>query len=180
MIIQAAHGMIMKLTQIGIVHSPFVRAKGTPIQPFSAKGSEGRIEIFDPYLEGLRDLDGFQRIWVLFWCHRARRPKMTVIPYRDTVEHGLFATRAPARPNPIGLSTLRLLRISGNILYVAELDILHGSPVLDIKPYVAEYDSYPAQRCGWLDGEQVGKGVIVADDRFEVAGGANRTMRERT
>jgi tRNA-Thr(GGU) m(6)t(6)A37 methyltransferase TsaA len=71
----------------------------------------GQIEVFDSYLDGLRDLDGFQRIWVLYWCHRASTPKLTVVPYRDTVPHGVFATRAPARPNPMGLSTLRLLEV---------------------------------------------------------------------
>jgi len=158
----------MHLTPIGTVLSPFRQAYGTPVQPFCAEGTEGRIEIFDDYLEGLTDLDGFQRIWVLFWCHRSRRPKLTVTPYRDTMQHGLFATRAPSRPNPIGLSALRLFGVSGNILHVGELDILDGTPVLDIKPYVSQYDSYPAQRCGWLDSEHVRKGVVVADGRFEI------------
>ena len=158
----------MQLKQIGVVHSPFDLAAGTPVQPFCAAGTEGHIEVFDSYLDGLQDLDGFQRIWVLFWCHRARRPKLRVIPYRDTVAHGLFATRAPSRPNPIGLSALRLYDISGNVLHVGELDILDGAPVLDIKPYVSQYDSYPAQRCGWLDGGRAREDVIVADDRFEV------------
>ncbi len=159
----------MHLTQIGVVHSPFTRAAGTPVQPFCATGTEGQIEIFDSYLDGLQDLDGFQRIWVLFWCHLASQPKLKVIPYRDTAAHGLFATRAPSRPNPIGLSTVRLLEISGRMLHVGELDILNGTPVLDIKPYVSQYDSYPTQRCGWLEGDQVQKGVIVADDRFEIS-----------
>jgi len=158
----------MQLQPIGVVHSPFACAAGTPVQPFCAAGTEGRIEIFDPYLDGLEDLDGFQRIWVLFWCHRSRQPEMKVIPYRDTVAHGLFATRAPSRPNPIGLSTVRLYEISGNMLHVGELDILNGTPVLDIKPYVSEYDSYPSQRCGWLDDNRAKGGVIVADNRFEM------------
>ncbi len=159
----------MQLTQIGVIRSPFKCATGTPVQPFCAAGTEGWIEVFDAYLDGLQDLDGFQRIWVLFWCHRASTAKLTVTPYRDTVSHGVFATRAPARPNPIGLSTLRLLEIRGNRLRVGELDILDGTPVLDIKPYVSQYDSYPAQRCGWLDGDGAKKGVIVADDRFEIS-----------
>jgi tRNA (adenine37-N6)-methyltransferase len=158
----------MELTQIGVVHSPFNRATGTPVQPFCAAGSEGHIEVFEAYLDGLRDLDGFQRIWVLFWCHRASSPKLTVIPYRDTVAHGLFATRAPARPNPIGLSAVRLFEISGNMLHVGELDMLDGTPLLDIKPYVSQFDSYPAQRCGWLDGDRAREGIVVADDRFEM------------
>jgi len=158
----------MELMPIGVVHSPFRRASGTPVQPFCAAGSEGRIEVFDAYLAGLQDLDGFQRVWVLFWCHLASQPKLTVIPYRDTVPHGLFATRAPARPNPIGLSTLRLYEICGNMLHIGELDILDGTPVLDIKPYVSQYDSYPAQQCGWLDGDRAKKGILVADGRFEI------------
>lgn len=159
----------MQLTQIGVVHSPFKAAAGTPVQPFCAGDAEGVIEVFDSYLDALRDLEGFQRIWVLFWCHRASEAKLTVIPYRDTVAHGLFATRAPARPNPIGLSTVRLLGISGNQVQVGELDILDGSPLLDLKPYVSQYDSYPAQRCGWLEGERTKKGGLVADARFEFA-----------
>jgi len=158
----------VQLTQIGIIHSPFNQAAGTPVQPWCAAGTEGHIQVFDPYVEGLRDLEGFQRIWVLFWCHRASKPRLTVIPYRDTVAHGVFATRAPARPNPIGLSTLRLFGVSGNLLHVGEIDILDGTPLLDIKPYVSQYDSYPAQDCGWLDSDRASKGVIVADSRFEI------------
>jgi tRNA-Thr(GGU) m(6)t(6)A37 methyltransferase TsaA len=159
----------MELTQIGVVHSPFQRATGTPIQPFCAQGAEGWIEVFDPFAEGLRDLDGFERAWVLFWCHRATEPKLTVIPYRDTVAHGLFATRAPSRPNPIGMSAVHVLGISGNILRVGELDILNGTPLLDIKPYVSQYDSYPDQRCGWLDEGRARIRTVTADDRFEIA-----------
>ncbi len=158
----------MQLTQIGVIRSPFQCATGTPVQPSCAAGTEGHIEVFASYVDGLQSLDGFQRIWVLFWCHRASEPKLTVIPYRDTVAHGLFATRAPARPNPIGLSALRLFSICGNLLHVGELDILNGTPVLDIKPYVSQYDSYPAQRCGWLEDDRAAKGVVVADGRFEI------------
>jgi len=159
----------MQLTQIGVIRCPFKSAAGTPVQPFCAAGTEGWIEVFGSYVDGPQDLDGFQRVWVLFWCHRASEAKLTVIPYRDTVPHGLFATRAPARPNPIGLSTVRLFGITGSMLHVGELDILDGTPVLDIKPYVSQYDSYPAQRCGWLDGDRATKGVVVADDRFEIS-----------
>jgi tRNA (adenine37-N6)-methyltransferase len=157
----------MQLEPIGVIHTPFKQAAGTPIQPFCAAGTEGQIEVFEPYLEGLRDLAGFQRIWVLFWCHRASAAKLSVVPYRDTVSHGLFATRAPARPNPIGLSSLRLYGITGNRLHVGDVDILDGTPLLDIKPYVSQYDSYPAQQCGWIDGARTKTGVLVADDRFE-------------
>jgi tRNA (Thr-GGU) A37 N-methylase len=90
---------------------------------------------------------------------------MSVVPYRDTVEHGLFATRVPARPNALGISCVRLLNIEGCILSLAEVDILDGTPLLDIKPYVPQYDNYPVQRCGWLD--TVPDKPVVADARFE-------------
>ena len=144
----------MQLVQIGVIHSPFRKATGTPVQPFCAAGAEGRIEVFDSYREGLRDLDGFQRIWVLYWCHRARRPKLTVIPYRDTVAHGLFATRAPARPNPIGLSTVRLFEISGNMLHIGELDMLDGTLCWTSSlMYRSTTTTRPSDAAGWMTNE---------------------------
>lgn len=157
----------MKLTPIGVVRSAFPRAAGTPIQPYRAAGSVGSVEIFRPFVAGLRDLDGFERIWLLYWFHRAAEAKMQVVPFRDTVERGIFATRAPARPNPIGMSSVRLVAIEANVLHIAEVDILDGTPLLDIKPNVPLYDTYPIARCGWLDG--LPDGPLVADARFERA-----------
>lgn len=154
---------------IGVVHSPFREATGTPIQPFAARGACGTVEIFEPFAEGLRDLEEFQRVWVIFWCHRAGAARLTVVPYRDVLPHGVFATRSPARPNPIGMSSVRLLGIDGRRLHVAELDLLDGTPVLDVKPYVSQYDSYPEQRCGWLDRAGPRHDTRVADGRFERA-----------
>ena len=157
----------MELVTIGIIHSPFRESLGTPVQPCSARSAEGKVEVFAPFAEGLRDLAGFERVWLLFWCHRARPARLSVVPYRDTVERGLFATRAPARPNPIGLSAVRLRSIVGNVLDVGELDILDGTPLLDIKPYIPLYDSYPATACGWMEREGARKGLVFADGRFE-------------
>lgn len=154
---------------IGVVYSPFSEAQGTPIQPFAAGAATGMVEIFEPFAEGLRDLEGFDRIWILYWCHRACAAKLTVVPYRDTSPHGVFATRAPSRPNPIGLSNVCLLGIDGRFLRISQLDILHGTPVLDVKPYVPQYDSYPNQRCGWLDRDGPRRRTRIADDRFERA-----------
>jgi tRNA (adenine37-N6)-methyltransferase len=159
----------VEIKEIGVVHSSFKEATGTPVQPFCAAGAEGSIEIYEPYVEGLKDLDGFDRIWLLFWCHRACECKLSVVPYRDTVTHGVFATRAPARPNPFAMSSVRLKKIEGNIIYVEELDVLDGAPLIDIKPYVSKYDSYPNQRCGWLDSSTVTDKVLKADARFEVS-----------
>ena len=155
----------MQLVPIGRIESAFKQATGTPVQPSRAKGVPGRIEIFPQYAEGLADLAGFDRIWLLFWCDRAAEAKLTVVPYRTTTSHGLFATRAPARPNPIGLSCVRLVRVCGLILDIEDVDILDGTPLLDIKPYLPQYDNYLVKRCGWVDG--LPDVPVVADMRFE-------------
>jgi len=155
----------LRLTEIGRVHSPFMQATGTPIQPYRAGSAPGYVILRPEFVDGLDGLAGFDRIWLIYWYHRASAAKMSVIPYRDTVAHGLFATRVPARPNTIGMSCVRLLNIEGNILRLAEVDILDNTPLLDIKPYVPQYDNYPVQRCGWLD--SVPDKPVVADDRFE-------------
>ena len=121
--------------------------------------------MFAPYVDGLKDLGGFDRVWLLYWFDRARETKMHVIPYRDTVERGIFATRPPARPNPIGISCVRLAGVDGNVLHVAEIDVLDCTPLLDVKPYVPQYDNYPVTRCGWVDAAP--DGPVVADARFE-------------
>jgi tRNA-Thr(GGU) m(6)t(6)A37 methyltransferase TsaA len=155
----------MNLVPIGRIESPFQRATGTPVQPCRAQGVQGRVEVFPEYALGLADLGGFERIWLLFWCDRAAEPKLTVIPYRTTTSHGLFATRAPARPNPIGMSCVKLVKVSGRFLEIEELDILDGTPLIDIKPYLPQYDNYPVSRCGWVDG--LPDVPVVADQRFE-------------
>ncbi len=156
---------IYQVKPIGIVHSPFRESSGTPIQPKVAKQAEGTVELHAEYREGLDDLAGFDRIWLLCWFHRAAEPRLHVVPYLDDTERGLFATRAPSRPNPIGLSPVRLLGIDGNVLRVAELDILDGTPVLDIKPYSPRFDCFPEAASGWLDLADHGR--RQADDRFE-------------
>jgi tRNA-Thr(GGU) m(6)t(6)A37 methyltransferase TsaA len=155
----------MQFEPIGVIRSSFTRATGTPIQPSRASGSKGGVELLPAYVPGLADLDGFERIWLIYHFDRASVAQMRVVPYRDTVEHGIFATRVPARPNAIGLSCVRLLAIEGNVLRLTEVDILDGTPLLDIKPYVPQYDNYPVTRCGWID--RVPDVPVVADARFE-------------
>lgn len=154
----------IKIDPIGIIHSSLSQADGAPIQPVFTKGSEGVVEIYEPYRQGLKNLEGFERIWLLYWFHKARATKLIVKPYIDNTERGLFATRAPARPNPIGLSSVRLLSIENANIRVAELDILDGTPLLDIKPYVSKFDSYQVKHNGWIDDVQNKQGI--ADDRF--------------
>jgi len=153
------------LFEIGRIHSQFKQATGTRIQPCRAGNSPGYVTLRPEFADGLEDLAGFDRVWLIYYFHRASSAKMSVVPYRDSVERGLFSTRVPARPNPVGMSCVRLLDIGGNILRLAEVDILDNTPLLDIKPYVPHYDNYPVQRCGWLD--TVPDNAVVADDRFE-------------
>lgn len=152
------------LRPIGVIHSPFTDQQDTPIQPVYAAGARGTLELEPELAEALRDLDGFERIWVLYLFDRVRSFRTLVVPYRDDAPRGLFATRAPSRPNPIGLSTLRLERIEGTIVHVVDVDVLDGTPLLDIKPYVPAFDAYPSAAAGWLDVE--GTGRTRADRRF--------------
>jgi tRNA (adenine37-N6)-methyltransferase len=153
-----------RLTAIGVIRSPFTEPAGTPIQPRFAEAAEGIVEVFPEYAEGLHDLDGFERIWLLYWFDRAPPPRLHIVPFRDEIEHGLFATRAPCRPNPIGLSCVRLLNVKGNLLTIGGVDILNGTPLLDLKPYVPQFDAFMPSRAGWL--EEFSGGRTRADDRF--------------
>lgn len=158
------------LRPIGIIYSPFKKCAGTPIQSCAAEGVEGRVTVFKEFAEGLKDIEGFERIWLLYWFHKAEAPRLRVIPYLDTSERGLFATRAPCRPNPIGLSCVRLLGIEGQRLRISDMDILDNTPLLDIKPYVPRFDSFEVSCCGWLESARAE--CTLSDDRFERPTGA--------
>lgn len=136
---------------IGIIHSPFKEPVGVPIQPSASKGIKGEVEIFPEYVEGLQDLDGFSHIILIYHFHLSKRSSLKVKPYMDDKLRGVFATRAPSRPNTIGISVVRLEKIKGNILYIQNLDVLDGTPLLDIKPYVPEFDEREVIRIGWLE-----------------------------
>lgn len=156
----------MELKAIGVIHSPFKEAQGTPIQPVFAEASQGVVEVYAPYKQGLRDLEGFERIWLIYWFHRAGRPQLLVEPYMDDTERGLFATRAPCRPNPIGMSAVRLIRVEDCNLHIGDVDILDGTPVLDIKPYVPKFDCFDAKRIGWFSNAKIENHTKFADNRF--------------
>jgi tRNA-Thr(GGU) m(6)t(6)A37 methyltransferase TsaA len=156
--------MKIQYRPIGIVRSPFENAEGTPIQPSRAKEVNGTVEVFEEFAEGLCDLDGFSHIILLCHLHKSRRYQLKVIPFLDNVHRGLFATRAPSRPNPIGLSVVRLIGIQGNTLSIQGVDFLDGTPVLDIKPFVGEFDDRSNIRIGWLEAAR--KQTKTADDRF--------------
>jgi len=151
---------------IGYVRSPYKGMGEGPIQPRGGKGVRGTLEIFPGFVDGLKDLDGFSRIQVLFHMHLSEGFSLSVIPFLDTVKRGLFSTRSPRRPNPIGLSVVKLLRIDGNILHIEDIDMLDGTPVLDIKPYVPDFDRYENERIGWLTDRSHEVGRARDDGRF--------------
>ena len=158
--------MIQKYNPIGVIHTPFKERAGMPIQPSGGCGIQGTVEVYPEFREGLSDLDGFSHIILLYCFHRIEGFKLRVVPFLDTRSRGVFSTRAPTRPNPIGLSVVRLLSLEDGILRIENVDILDDTPLLDIKPYVPEFDAQSKIRTGWL--EEVGKNVSKkrSDNRF--------------
>ncbi len=153
-----------EIRPIGTIYTPFKSSSDAPIQGPHQPESEGRIELFPQYAEGLLDLDGFDCAWVLWYCHRAGSPSMKVVPFMDTEERGLFSTRAPARPNPIALSVVSVIRREDNVLVVSGVDMIDGTPLLDLKPYIPGVDSMSkCQKDGWIGGRKMGR---KGDDRF--------------
>ena len=142
----------MKLKPIGIIHSPFKGKKETPIQPFKSKAS-GRVEVFKKYRQGLTDIDGFSYIILIYRFHKSKGYSLLVKPFLDAKKRGVFATRAPRRPNQIGMSVVKLAGKKGNILKVKGVDVLDGTPLLDIKPYVPEFSVKTKVKVGWLRGK---------------------------
>jgi len=138
-------------TPIGVIRSDHLAAQKTPIQPVYAKDCPGRAEIGPEYAEALKDLGGFSHLILLYHFHRAGAPQLTVVPFTDDKPRGVFSTRHPRRPNPIGLSVVRLVRIEGTVLHLLDVDILDGTPLLDIKPYVPRFDGAEAAKGGWTE-----------------------------
>ena len=142
----------IKLKAIGIIHTPFKNKKETPIQPFKSK-AVGKIEVFRKYQQGLKDIEGFSHLILIYEFHRSKGCKLLVKPFLDSELRGLFATRYPERPNQIGITVVKLLGRENNILTVKGIDILDKTPLLDIKPYVPEFAVKTKVRVGWLKGK---------------------------
>jgi len=157
----------IKFISIGVIHSPFTTTEGMPIQPPGAAGVKGTVEVFENFRPGLKDLEGFSHVILLYHFHRGKGYDLYVTPFLDAQPRGVFATRAPRRPNPVGLSILQLDKIEDGILYVSNIDILDGTPLIDIKPYVPDFDAQTGVRTGWL--EQAGSAVArkKSDNRFK-------------
>jgi tRNA-Thr(GGU) m(6)t(6)A37 methyltransferase TsaA len=142
--------MRVTYTPIGVIHSPFKHLEEMPIQPTSASSRPGTVEVYPEYAAGLQDLAGFSHAYLLYHIHRSKAAELLVVPFLDTRPRGVFATRAPARPNPIGLSLVQIDHIEGNVVHVVALDVLDETPLLDIKPYVPQFEPLRAVRIGWL------------------------------
>jgi len=151
---------------IGTVHSPFRRPQNVPIQSIAAEGIKGTIEVSREYVEGLKDIDGFSHIFLIYHFHLSRDYSLIFKPYLDENPHGVFSTRAPSKPNPIGISIVRLMKIEDNILHIQDVDIVDGTPLLDIKPYVPKFDQRKTARIGWLKNKINGIPIIRDDGKF--------------
>jgi tRNA-Thr(GGU) m(6)t(6)A37 methyltransferase TsaA len=151
---------------IGIIHSPFQNIQGMPIQPTGAKGTAGTIEIYPELAEGLKDLEGFSHIILIYHFHLSKGYSLKVKPFMDEDLRGVFATRAPKRPNPIGISIVRLLKIEDTIIHIEDIDIVDGTPLLDIKPYVPEFDAQKIEKIGWLSQKAEKVHKFKSDKRF--------------
>jgi tRNA-Thr(GGU) m(6)t(6)A37 methyltransferase TsaA len=153
--------------QIGIVHSPFKKTEGMPIQPPAGRGIEGKVTVFPEYAEGLADLDGFSHIHLIYHFHLSQGYSLKVTPFLDNKLRGVFATRAPRRPNQIGISIVRVTKMQDNIIHIMDIDIVNGTPLLDIKPYVPEFDMINVEKNGWYKGKEKESFTKRADNRFK-------------
>ena len=152
---------------IGIIHSPFSHPVGMPIQPVAAKGIKGSVEVFREYLSGLDDLDGFSHIILIYHFHLSTGYSLKVKPFLDNREHGVFATRAPKRPNPIGISVVKLLKSDRNMLIIENVDIVDNTPLLDIKPFVPKFNGTGKITLGWLTGSMDQVSNWKSDNRYD-------------
>ncbi|MFZ0455648.1 MAG: tRNA (N6-threonylcarbamoyladenosine(37)-N6)-methyltransferase TrmO [Ignavibacteriaceae bacterium] len=161
----------MKVNQIiykpiGIVYSPFKSIEGVPIQPAGADGIKGKIKIYTKYSEGLMNLGGFSHIILIYHFHLSKGYSLKVIPFLKDQEQGVFATRAPKRPNQIGISVVKVNNIHENIIDISNVDIVDGTPLLDIKPYAGFFDNVKNEKNGWLSGKSRDVNKIKSDKRF--------------
>ncbi len=159
--------MTIKYTSIGTIHTPQKTKEGMPIQSVGAEGTKGNIKLKKKYMEGLLDLDGFSHIYLIYHFHKSKDFKLKVMPFLDDKLHGIFSTRAPQRPNSIGISVVKLISIKDNILEIENVDMIDGTPLLDIKPYISEFDIHDIERSGWIKKKTNKLNEIKSDDRFK-------------
>lgn len=158
---------MFSIKPIGIIHSPYHSLENMPIQPGGALDREGYVLVDDEYMDGLRDLEGFSHIYLLYHFHEARRTELMVVPFMDTQKRGVFSTRSPLRPNHIGLSIVKLEKVEKNKIIITGIDILDGTPLLDIKPYIANFDSVADSTPGWMTASDIQVREKRSDNRFK-------------
>ncbi len=154
------------INPIGIIHSPHKSIEDMPIQPKGASEVAGHVIMDEKYIDGLQDLDGFSHIYILYSFHEATRTELLVTPFMDKQTRGVFATRSPLRPNHIGISIVKLKRVDGNTVYVEGIDVLDGTPLLDIKPYIEKFDAVKESTSGWLQASDEEIRKKRSDERF--------------
>lgn len=159
---------LIEYKPIGIIKSPFNCLEGMPIQPIGACGVKGEIHIKKEYETGLTDLKEFSHILLIYHLHLSQGYSLMCKPFLDNNKHGVFATRAPKRPNPIGLSVVHLDKVEGNILHISNIDIINNTPLLDIKPYVPYFDKEADEKVcvGWFEDKHHKAVNKKSDDRF--------------
>ena len=158
------HGISFR--PIGVIRSPFTERSNMPIQPCGARGVAGQVVLDASLADGLKDLGGFSHVYLLYHFHMSQGFDLTVVPFMEPAERGLFSTRAPSRPNQSGLSIVRIERIEGNVVHILDVDVLDDTPLLDIKPYFRTFDAYPEAVSGWAESRQDQAGQVRSDERF--------------
>ena len=156
----------IKYIPIGVIHSPFQDVEGVPIQPAGARGIKGTAEVFVEFCPGLKDIEGFSHIILVYHFHLSKGYSLEAKPFMDDEARGVFAIRGPSRPNPVGVSVVRLVKVEGCTLHIEDLDVVDGTPLLDIKPYVPDFDRREVERIGWLSGKSGNAQHVRADGRF--------------
>ena len=159
--------MEITLRPIGRLETPFNDIADMPIQPSVLADTRGKAVLDEKFMSGLKDLDGFSHIILLFLLHKISGYQLEVVPFMDTLPHGIFATRSPKRPNRIGMSIVRVESVAGNIVQFKGVDMLDGSPLLDIKPYYSYFDQQTQVRNGWLEGKTLRPENLRSDKCFE-------------
>lgn len=157
---------MIPIEPIGIIYTPWDKADNSPIQPAGAQECEGKIVIHDQFVEGLKDLDGFSHLILIYSFDRQKNYDLKVVPFMDTQKRGIFATRSPKRPNHIGISTVRLVKINKNELIIKDADMLNNTPLIDIKPFFEDFDNRLNTKKGWLGNKYETNKEQRSDSRF--------------
>ena len=161
--------MQISMQQLATIHTPFKTLANMPVQPCGAKESIATIEFKKIYQDGLKDLDGFSHVYLIYYFHKVQNHQLEVVPFNDktNTQRGVFSTRTPKHPNSIGISLVELVKVKNNIVYVKGVDILDNTPLLDIKPYIPEFDqTCTTIRTGWMHSSAKEVAKVRSDNRF--------------